>query len=225
MIEFLETYLGFNMMGSSLYVYNIVLNLRQVSITLLFASILYLLAGCDNSDSRWRVMSIDDSLAVVEETTNLFSDSCIPECWPRNFSDNNKYNKYKAYLWNGTFTEGIKMRSSEKLFRKNFSDIDTSYYEIIDHFSEVDIQEIDINNIKYLSNKFVEVVLVDKLQNKMEDYDLGYLKISPVVINIIGTKGVFFYEISGNNRSSWLVCIEKKQKRWVIISKSRISIS
>lgn len=183
---------------------------------------LIFVCGCDkqNRSSTIRTLPMDSSLTVIMGATGLLSDSCAPMCWPRDFSTKKIATHYTAYIMQNS--PGQRIRGIHPRIRLGS---DSSFYPLIDYAFEVSLQKIRTEDVIPLSNQRVKVELADGLKGSLADDKLGFITVSPVIINQQFNKGVFFYELFGQGLSSWIVCVRREQNRWVIVSKKRLAIS
>lgn len=187
-------------------------------------SILCLLfvCGCakQNRTPNIRTLSMDSSVAVVMAATGMLTDSCVPIYWPRDFSTKKRVTHYIAYVMQNRPDQLIQGMHHHLRF-----DLDSSFYPLIDYASKVELEPIRPNDVSILSNQHTTVELTDGLRGNLTDDELGYMKISPVIVNQQLNQAVFFYELFGEFHSSWIVCVRRDQNRWVIVSKKRLAIS
>lgn len=183
---------------------------------------LILVCGCDKQKKMptIRTLPMDSSLAVIMEATGLLTDSCVPMCWPRDFSTKKIATQYMAY---------VMQKGPNRLTRVMHPNIrrglDSSFYALIDYASQVELQKISPKDVRLLSNQRVKIEVTDGLHRNFTDDELGYINVSPVVTNQQLSQAVFFYELSGEIYSSWIVCLRRRQNRWMIVSKKRLAIS
>ena len=183
---------------------------------------LILVCGCDKQDrvASIRPLPMDSSLAIIMEATGLLTDSCVPLCWPRDFSTNKRAPHYIGYV----MQKGTN-RLTHVICPHIKRGLDSSFYPLIDYALKVDLQEISPKDVSPLSNRRVKIRVTDGLHRNFTDNELGYINVSPVVTNRQLNQAVFFYELSGEFYSSWIVCVLRRQNRWVIVSKKRLAIS
>jgi hypothetical protein len=181
-----------------------------------------LVCGCDKQKRmpNIRTLPMDSSLAIIMEATGLLTDSCVPMYWPRDFSTKKVATQYTAY---------VMQKGPNRLTRVTRPNIrrglDSSFYALIDYASQVELQKITPNDVRLLSNQLVKIEVTDGLYRNFTDDELGYINVSPVVTNQQLSQAVFFYELSGEIYSSWIVCIRRKKNRWVIVNEKRLAIS
>ncbi len=175
-------------------------------------------------------LPMDSSIVIIFETTGLLKPSCIPGCWPRDFSQLPPSEHYTAYIQKRLYNREIAGRTNFEKSKRVFPEVDSSFYSLIDDAMinyEIAIKGkiITIENVRVLNNKRVKIGLIDGLTGKFADNELGYIQLSPVITNERGDKGVFFYERIGEIMVSYLVCVQKVNGKWLTVSNSRMAIS
>ena len=88
--------------------------------------------------------------------------------------------------------------------------------------------EDKVSRLNSIEDRNDIISVIEKLKDdkyKFSDNDLGYLRVSPVVINESGNKGLFFYSLIGSYSQSWLILIEKINEKWQVMNRSVLSIS
>lgn len=165
-------------------------------------------------------MPMDSSLVIIMEATALLSDSCLPSCWPRNFSDKKIAPHYIGYI--RQTKPNLLMRV---MGRPLHIDVDKSYLDLIEEAGKNTIERISQQDLKMLSNQRVHLELAGFSPRKLKDNELGYFNVSPVTVNSRQDQAVFFYELSGEVTESWIVCLRRTNSRWHIDYKKRLAIS
>ena len=160
------------------------------------------------------VLPMNRSLVIIFAMTGLLSPSCIPGCWPRDFTLLKPENHYVAYVMTSLYNREAAGRTNFEKSKRNFPEVDSSFYSLINdatinYETVLKGKVITVNDVRALNNERVAVGLIDRLKGKFSDNDLGYIQVSPVITNDRGDKGLFFYETTGEFMTSWLICIKK----------------
>ena len=183
---------------------------------------LILVCGCGKQDkvATIRLLPMDSSLTIIMEATELLTDSCVPLCWPRDFSTKKRATHYIGYV----MQKGPNRLT--RVMRPNIKrGLDSTFHSLIEYASNVELQKISPKDANLLSSQRVKISVTDGLHRNFTDNELGYINVSPVVANRQLNQAVFFYELFGEFYSSWIVCARREQNRWVIVSKKRLAIS
>ncbi|UFH56094.1 hypothetical protein [Spirosoma sp. KNUC1025] len=155
------------------------------------------------------------------ESTNLLNNSCLPTCWPRDFSPNKRANQFIAYILDSTYSDQIKPKFSNKKhggYNSTYMEFDSVFYPLLEQLNHVKREKISIQDVKFLSRPDIKIGLVKGLIGNLSDNALGYLQISPVIVNKSNDKGVFFYSLIGVNSKSWVVSVKKGSQKWQIVN-------
>lgn len=166
-------------------------------------------------------LPIDSSLIVIMESTNLLSRSCLPTCWPRNFSNKKQVERYIVYIWDSTYIDRVTLKFSIKDPRKSdavYMAFDSAFHPLLDHLNHLKREKISIQQVRPLSRSNVRMGLVGSLMGTLPDDVLGYFQFSPVIVNKSKDKGVFFYTLIGLYNKSWVVSVEKISGKWQIVN-------
>lgn len=177
-----------------------------------------------NLSGEAHALSADSSLAVVLATTRLLSDSCVPVCWPRDFPKIRPVRQYVAYISQDAYNERIVTTNNRVKNYKISHDIPSSYRELLDLLAESGIQKFSVNNVRLYSGELVKIGLINGLKDKLSTNDLGYLQMSPVIVNTGGDKAVFRYTLTGEFNATWLVFAQKKGMKWIILKRDMLFI-
>ena len=95
---------------------------------------------------------------------------------------------------------------------------DSSFHPLLEYLNRLQIEKIVIQDVRSLSKPNVKIGLVKGLTGKLPDNVLGYLQISPVIVNKSKDKGVFFYKLIGTYSKSWVVSVNKRSGKWTIVN-------
>lgn len=194
---------------------------------------LWLFCCCSSKQEQLpakQILPMDSSAAIIMETTGLLRQPCIPDCWPRDFSKKKRLEHYVAYVQKNLYHRDTTGRTNFENSKRSFPEVDSSFYALINYATinyaaAVKGKELTLQDIRSLSNERVKVGLINGSKGYFAAADLGYIELSPVVVNEQRNKGVFFYQLRGELVISYLICIRKESGKWILANKSRLAIS
>ncbi len=202
--------------------------IKLISISLFALFVAY---ACSEKAASVRALPIGQSIPIIVATSGLLANSCIPDCWPRDFSKKERTaEQYTAYVQQKIFDRDSTGRQKIGKLNHLFPEIDSSFHHLIDetvanYSSIVGENRITIEDVRSLNGEKIRVGVIDGLKESLGDNELGYLQLSPVFLDSKGNKGVYFYQLFGEVSTTWLVCIRRNNNEWSVVSKTRLAIS
>ena len=173
------------------------------------------------------VFSLVESMQVIVKTAPAFTDSCLPDCWPRVFKKLAKGTHYTAYLL--TDTEAIedsnKMNSTNELFIRSF--VDSLSYPLWETLFSLSSSRITQKDLPNQSKYPFTLILINKQTDQVLTHtnDLGYLRISPVIINKQTGRGLYVLSQYGTAYRQTLIQVIYKNGQWRFFRQDILAIS
>lgn len=171
-------------------------------------------------------LRIDSSFHVIRQTAPFFADSCIPECWPRVFANTSKTAQYKLFILVSTTAADRRTFVNESFRRKV---IDSLSYPLMAHLEQIPAQTLALINTSDKighGNRLRFQLIKAQLDRPLKsDTDLGYLQISPVVVDTRRGVGVYLIYQIGTGHFKWLVQIQLIDGHWQFVRKDLLSVS
>ena len=187
--------------------------------------IFFTLLSCErDEEQRVKTLSVDSSFTVIKQTAPVFTDSCVPKCWPRVFKKKGDSELYRVFIVSSTIP-GSSERFSNHAFAKQITD--SLSYPLLMYLASLPARELMPAGITGSITKRLRYDVVNQLLSKSMDpvVDVGYLQVSQIIVDVKTGRGLYLIEQTGTGYSEWLVQIQWINGHWQLVREDIIGVS